>query len=129
MLLATDFRPNTDEAREAPKNESHDDGLDNRASARLISASDLAVKRYRVCISESLRPTKAHIDFAMECGFDRATVSNMFEHFHNHHLSIGSCAADWGKMWESWVDKAIDRDIEQNRRDRARAYFAGSSVP
>ncbi len=122
ILLATDFRPNTDEARETPKNKSHDDRLDNRASARLISASDLAMKRYKSRIPESLRPTQAQIDFAVDAGFDRVTVSNMFEHFHNHHLAIGSYASDWGEMWKSWVLTRVDIDTAWHCRSRARMF-------
>lgn len=82
------------------------------------------MKRYKSRISDALLPTKAHIDFAMECGFDRATVTNMFERFHNHHLAIGSYASDWGAMWESWVSTAVDLDTERHNRDRALAYRA-----
>ena len=98
--------------------------LANRACARLISTNDLELKRYKSRIPASLRPTTAQIDLAMESGFDRARVMNMFEHFQNFHIAMGSYAAGWNEMWESWVGKAIDLDFEQDRRDRVRAYFA-----
>jgi len=85
---------------------------------------DLEVKRYKSRIPASLRPTKAQIGLAMESGFDRARIALMFELFRDYHIAIGSYAKDWGEMWESWVDKAIDREVEQNRRDRGRAYWA-----
>jgi hypothetical protein len=115
----------SDQARAAPealKTKNHD-VLANRASARLISTNNLEVKKYKSRIPASLRPTKAQIDFAMESGFDRARAKNLFEHFHNHHLAIGSYAVDWAEMWESWICTAVDRDYEQNRKARAQAYL------
>jgi hypothetical protein len=44
------------------------------------------------------------------------------EHFHNHHLAIGSWASDWNAMWESWVSTKIDIDDAQRRKTRARAF-------
>jgi hypothetical protein len=109
-------------APEAPKNKSHDDGLDNRACARLISTSDMTVKRYKSRIPASLRPTKSQLTSAMECGFDLPAVARIFEHFRDHHLAIGSYAADWNEMWESWVSKRIEIEYEEDRKARAREY-------
>jgi hypothetical protein len=111
-------------APEALKTKNHD-VLANRADARLISTNDLEGKKYKSRIPASLRPTTAQIDFAMESGFDRATVALMFELFRDYHIAIGSYAHCWGEMWESWVCKAVDLDAERNRRDRARAYWEG----
>jgi hypothetical protein len=110
------------EARPTPKTKNHD-VVSNVALATLISANEIDRKRYKSRIGPSSKPTKDQLKYAMDAGFDRARVGNMFEWFVNHHVAISSYAADWNEMWETWVCNKVDLDHETDRRARAERWM------
>ena len=69
-------------------------------------------------------PTRRQREIAAKHGISLDSRPHLFSAFVSSHMAKGSYAHDWDVMWDRYVAKSIILDEEQQRRERAIAYFA-----
>jgi len=85
-------------------------------------------RQFKTRIPTAMRLDKDLRQYAADSGFDRTTITDMFEIFKLWHLAKRAYSADWPTVWCTWVDREVDFVNERLDRQRRQAYYAGPPI-